>query len=210
MFLMLHVTCSYIFHAYVPLFSIFFILIVFDAFLLLSLSLSFYSVSLRLAPKPKSTPSRNPLHFETCSSSSPVDSIPSHVGLCDEKAHKDFSENFSQRNIHSECQVILLDFSDTDLHTVIYSKGWESLYGIPVTFPSVIIQEFYSNMHGFDYFVPHFFTRIQGTCIVVTLNLISKVLHILRVAHPNYPCSDLLRTMSKDKLSSLFCETPSS
>ena len=42
MFLMLHVTCSCIFHAYVPLFSIFLILIVFGAFLLLSLSLSLF------------------------------------------------------------------------------------------------------------------------------------------------------------------------
>ena len=46
--------------------------------------------------------------------------------------------------------------------------------------------------------------------IVVTLDIVSEVLHILRVAHPDYPGCDLLRTMSKDELSSLFCETPSS
>ena len=40
MFLLLYVTCSYIFHAYVPLFSIFFILNLFGTLLLVSLSLS--------------------------------------------------------------------------------------------------------------------------------------------------------------------------
>ena len=32
-------------------------------------------------------------------------------------------------------------------------------------------------MHGFDYLVPHFITRVRGTRIVVTLDLISEVLH---------------------------------
>ena len=46
--------------------------------------------------------------------------------------------------------------------------------------------------------------------IVVTPDLISKVLHVSRVAHPDYHSCDRLRTMSKDELMSLFCETPSS
>ena len=74
----------------------------------------------------------------------------------------------------------------------------------------MIIQEFYSNMHKFDYFVPHFITCIRGTCIVVTLDIIFEVLHVPKVVHPDYPRYDRLRTMSKDELSSLFCETPSS
>ena len=57
---------------------------------------------------------------------------------------------------------------------------------------------------------PHFTTHIRDTCIVVTPDLIFKVLHVLRVAHPNYPSCDHLKTVSKDELSSLFCETPSS
>ena len=102
-----------------------------------------------------------------------------------------------------------IGFFDTNLPTVIYSRGWESLCGVLVTCPSVIIQKFYSNMHGFDYSIPHFITRIWGTRIVVTPDLISEVLHVPRVVHPDYPGSDRLRTVSKDKLSSLFCETPS-
>ena len=64
-------------------------------------------------------------------------------------------------------------------------------------------------MHGFDYSVPHFVTRVRGTLIVVTLDIVSDVLHIPMVAHPGYPGCNRLRTVSKDELSSLFCETPS-
>ena len=65
-------------------------------------------------------------------------------------------------------------------------------------------------MHRFDYSVPHFITRIRGTRIVVTPDLLSEVLQVLKVVHPNYPDCDCLKTMSKDELSSLFYETPSS
>ena len=89
-----------------------------------------------MAPKKsKSTPSRNPLRSRASSSNS----TPSHVKFHDDKARKDFSENFSLRGIHSECQVILSEFSDTDLPTVIYSRAWESLCGNSVTCYSVII-----------------------------------------------------------------------
>ena len=107
-------------------------------------------------------------------------------------------------------QVILSHFSDTDLPTVIHSRGWGSLCDILVTCPSVIIQEFYSNMHQIDTFVPHFFSRVRGTHIVVTPNIVSKVLHVPRVVHPNYPSCARLWIVSKDELSSFFCETPSS
>ena len=140
-----------------------------------------------MAPKRKSTPSRNPLRFEASSSSSPFDPTPSHVWFRDEKAKSDFLENFSRHVIHSERQVVLLDFSDTDLPTVIYSRGWESLCGAPVTCSSMIIQEFYSNMHGFDYSIPQFVPCVRGVCMVVTSGIVSEVLHVSRVAHPNYP-----------------------
>ena len=65
-------------------------------------------------------------------------------------------------------------------------------------------------MHGFDYSIPHFVTRVRGTRIVVTPNIVSEVLHVPRVAHSDYPSYDCLRTLSKDELSFLFCKTPSS
>ena len=193
------------FHVYIPSFIFILILILLVLFcVFLSLHISFISCS--MAPKWKSTPSQNPLHSGASSSSG---TTPSHVRFRDDKARKDFSEKFSWRGIHLECQVILSDFSDTSLPTIIYSQGWESLCGIPVTCPSMIIQEFYSNMHKFNTSVPHFVTCVRGTHIVVTLDIVSKVLHAPRVAHLDYLDSDRLRIVSKDELSSLFCKTPS-
>ena len=45
--------------------------------------------------------------------------------------------------------------------------------------------------------------------MVVTLGIVSEVLHVPKVMHPDYPGYEHLRTMSKDELLSLFCETPS-
>ena len=106
-----------------------------------------------MAPKRKSTLARNPLHSGASFSFDPT---LSHIRFRGDDAFKAFSENFSSRGIHSERQVILTDFVDTDLPYVIHSKGWESLCDVPVTCPLVLIQEFYSNMHGIDRLV-HFF-----------------------------------------------------
>ena len=119
-----------------------------------------------MAPKRKSTPARNPLLSDASSS---IDPFSSTIWFRDDDAFKAFSENFSRQGIHSECQVILSDFADTDLPSVIHSRGWELLCDVPVTCPLVLIQEFYSNMHGIDHSVPLFFTRVRGTCIPVTL-----------------------------------------
>ena len=81
-----------------------------------------------------------------------------------------------------------------------------SLCVVPVTSPSMLIQEFYSNMHEFDFSVPLFITRVRGTRIVVTLEIVSDVLRVPRVEHPDYPGCDHLKTMSKDELFSTFCE----
>ena len=97
-----------------------------------------------MTPKHKSTPARNPLRSGASSSSDPS---PSTVCFCDDDAFKEFLKNFFRRGIHSECQVVLSDFADTDLPSVIHSRGWESLCDVLVTCPLVLIQEFYSNMH---------------------------------------------------------------
>ena len=159
-----------------------------------------------MAPKCKSTSSRNPLCSEASTSSEPT---PSHVWFHDEKAKSDFFENFSRRGIHSECQVILSDFSDTDLPTIIHSREWESLCDVPVTYSSVLIQEFYSNMHRFDLLVPLFITRVRGMRIVVTSEIVYNVLRVPRVEHPDYYGCDRLKTVSKVELIFAFCECPS-
>ena len=63
-------------------------------------------------------------------------------------------------------------------------------------------------MHGIDCLVPLFFTRIQGTRIPVTPQLVVDVLHVPRIKFPDYPSCECLRTMSRDELMSSFCECP--
>ena len=158
-----------------------------------------------MALKRKSAPSWNPLRSGASSSSNPT---PSSIRFRDEDARKDFSEKFSQRGVHSKRRVILADFADTDLPNVIHSQGWKLLCNVPITCPSMLIQEFYSNMHGIDSSVPLFHTRIRGTRIVVTPELVSNVLHVPRVEHPKYPGCERLRTASKDEMISAFCKRP--
>ena len=124
MYLNLHDTCSWIFiHMYLTVFFLWILNYLVLFWLSLSLSLlSLSYVSCIMAPKHKSTLSQNPLHSKASSSSSPFNPTPSHVRFHDEKAKLDFLENFSQWGIHSERQVILLDFSDTNLPTFIYSR----------------------------------------------------------------------------------------
>ena len=73
----------------------------------------------------------------------------------------------------------------------------------------MFIQEFYSNIHVINTSVPWFSMTFRGTRIVVTSDLISEVLHVLRVLHPDYLGCERLRTMSRDELLSHFCEMPS-
>jgi len=159
-----------------------------------------------MAPKRKSTPAWNPLRSRASSSS---DFAPISLWFRDDDAHKAFSENFSRRNIHSECQVILVDFADTDLPDVIHSRGWESLCDVSFNCPLVLIQEFYSNMYGIDCSVPLFFTRVRGTRNPVTPLLIADVLRVPRVEFLDYPGCEHLRTVSKDEHKSTFCKCPS-
>ena len=130
----------------------------------LLLPLNLFTLVVSMTPKRKSTLTQNPLHSNASSSTDP-----STVRFRDDDAFKAFSENFSRWGIHWECQVVLSDFADTDLPSVIHNRGWESLCDVPVTCPLVLIQEFYSNMHEIDRSIPLFFTHVRGTRIPVTL-----------------------------------------
>ena len=59
-----------------------------------------------------------------------------------------------------------------------------------------------------QYFCTSFFSRVRGTHSVVTSDIVFKVLYVPKVMHPDYPGCNRLRIVSKDELSSLFCETP--
>ena len=122
MFLLLHITCSCIFMHTYDTFSIFLYVELFwdfsnCLFLLLSLLLSFSCV---MAPKRKSTLSQNSLRSGASTFSDPTSS---HVRFRDENVKLDFFENFSRWGVYLERQVILSDFFDTDLPTIIYNKG---------------------------------------------------------------------------------------
>ena len=159
-----------------------------------------------MEPKRKSTPTWNRLRSKASLSS---DSTPISLRFHDDDAHKAFSENFSRRGNHSERQVILSDFVDTNLPDVIHIRGWESLCDDPVTCRLMFMQEFYSNMHGIDRSVPLFFTRIQGTRIPITLQLVAVMLRVPRIEFLDYPNCECLQTVSKAKLMVTFCKRPS-
>ena len=64
-------------------------------------------------------------------------------------------------------------------------------------------------MHEIDRSVPLFFTRVRGTCIPITPQLVADVLRVPRIEFPDYPSCERLRTVSKDELMFAFCERPS-
>ena len=63
-------------------------------------------------------------------------------------------------------------------------------------------------MHRIDHLVPLFFTRVRGTRIPVTPQLVADMLRVPRVEFPDYPSCEHLRTVSKDELKSAFSERP--
>ena len=90
----------------------------YDSFFLSPLYL-LVTLVVSMAPKHKSTSTRNPLHYGASTSS---DHAPLTPHFRNDDAHKVFTENFSLRGIHSKYQVILGHFADTDLPTVIHSR----------------------------------------------------------------------------------------
>ena len=63
-------------------------------------------------------------------------------------------------------------------------------------------------MHGIDCSVPLFFTRVRGTRIPVTPQLVADVLRVPRIEFLDYPSCEHLRTLSRDELMSSFNEHP--
>ena len=121
----------------------------------LSLSLSFSDI-LRMAPKRKSTPTRNLLGSGSSSSNPSIP--PLHIRFRDGKAQQDFLENFQKHGVHPKHHVIMSDFSNTLLPTVIWTRGWESLCKRPLRCLIVFMQEFYSNIQGIDTSIARFAT----------------------------------------------------
>ena len=202
---LLHVICSCIFIHCMLSFFFFLVPHVSAVFYVSLLSLSLSFSFLLMVPK-KSDPSKNPIRRRGSSSSSSAPFPLDYVWFHDEKASNDFFENFSNRVIHSKRQVILSDFPDTPLPGVFSSQGWAFLCEKPSRYPNMFIQEFYSDIHVIDTFMPRFTTVFRGTHIVVTLELIFEVLRIPRADLPDYPSHERLSSISRDELALLFCE----
>ena len=113
---------AFLMHTY-SLFNILFIFELFGNFLIvfLSLPLFLFTLVVSMAPKRKSTSARNPIHSNASLS---FDYAPLSLRFRDDDAHKTFLGNFSRRGVHSKCQVILANFADIDLPTVIHSREW--------------------------------------------------------------------------------------
>ena len=86
----------------------------------LFLPLILFTLVVSMAPKRKSTPAKNLLHSGASSS---FDPSPSNVRFRDDDAFKAFSKNFSRRGIHSKRQVVLSNFANIDIPSIIHSRG---------------------------------------------------------------------------------------
>ena len=64
-------------------------------------------------------------------------------------------------------------------------------------------------MYEIDRSIPLFFTRVRGTRLPITLQLVADVLRVPGIEFPNYPSCERLQTMSKDELMAAFYERPS-
>ena len=203
MLFFLHITCSCIFHAFVSFLFYLLVLCCDGTFLFVSLSLSRIVCAWH--------PSANPLRLGTLFilGHLPLILLLFMFGSMMKRPVRTFRRTFPNvafiRNAASFYQTFLIL-----LYPLSFTVGDKNLCEIPVSCPTVIIQEFHSNMHNFDTSISRFVTQVRGTHIVVTSKIVSEILHILQVLHPNYPTCPRLRTMSNDELLSLFCETPSS
>ena len=63
-------------------------------------------------------------------------------------------------------------------------------------------------MHGFDYSIPLFVTRVRGMRVVFTPDIVSNVLHILKVAYLDYLVVSALGLCPKTSLHPLFVSVP--
>ena len=59
-----------------------------------------------------------------------------------------------------------------------------------------------------DHSVPLFFTRVRGTRILVTSQLVVDMLRVPRIEFLDYPSCECLRNVSRDELMSSFYERP--
>ena len=112
-----------------------------------------------MAPKRKSTLAQNPLRFDASSSTDYSPSFGSMMMMPLRHFRRTSLDEAFIRNANSFCQTL-----PTLTFPLSFTVGDRSHCVTSL----VLIQEFYSNMHGIDHSVPLFFTRVRGTRIPVT------------------------------------------
>ena len=61
-------------------------------------------------------------------------------------------------------------------------------------------------MHTYFFSIYLIYLKMLKTFLIVTPQLVTDVLHVLRIEFPDYPNCEHLRTVSRDELMSSFCE----
>ena len=136
-----------------------------------------FSLSLEhfpMAPKKSTTPICNLVSHASSSFSPVLDSLQFN----DKNCWKAFKENFTLHRPHVEHQIILSELSNTAIPKTFQSCGLEFLCERLTTCLVVYVQEFYSNIYIVGTSVPMFTTSVQGTCISMTPELISELVHV--------------------------------
>ena len=156
-----------------------------------SFSLSLFQIDCAMERKQhKSTSARNPLPGSESFSSD----LPFHIWFHDEKAYKDFFENYQAHGVHPERQVTLPDLP-TLYYPISFELGDGNLFvRNSCSAPSCLFRSFTLT-----------YMASIPPCLSLLCNL--EVLHVPRVVHPDYPSCDRLWTVSRDELISHFCET---
>ena len=159
-----------------------------------------------MSPKCKSTPSRNPLHFGASSS---ADTTPFFVRFHDEKARSDFFwELFLTRHSFGTPRRLVELLRHWPSHCHLQSGSGVTVWRLGHMFIradlGVLLQHALIRL---------FSTSFHYSCsryrIVVIPEIVSDMLRVPRVEHPDYPGCDRLKTVSKDELISSSCERSS-
>ena len=118
-------------------------------------------------------------------------------------------ENYhSKRRIHSEREVVPIEFVIYGLDKQIEKRSWESMCeGWPTAIPNDLIPEFYSNFLDINTTTLEFDVFLRKKKYHISPDIVAAVLKIPRVDQPGYPFIDQFVPL-RDKMMELFCGKP--
>ena len=118
-------------------------------------------------------------------------------------------ENYhSNRRIHSEREVKLLELLRYGLDKQIKERSWESMYqDWPTATSNDLILEFYSNFLNIKTTTLEFDVFLRKKVYHISPDVVASALQIPRVAQPGYPYIGQLVPL-RDNMMELFCGKP--